>query len=165
MTCCSWPAACKRRRPWVARSAGAVRPGPVALGGHSDGATAAAFAALSLSAGTCGGPAVAAVVAYSAKPVPIRAGASASVFAVTGSADEINPPSQTRALFAEAPIPSYLLTSAGDDHAAPPTTSLRRDAIAVAVIAFLDAELLGDATARARLMTAGSRPGLVLDRR
>ena len=68
------------------RLSGAVRPGPVALAGHSDGATAAAYAALSLPAGTCGGPPVEAVVAYSAKPVPIRAGASASVFAVTGSA-------------------------------------------------------------------------------
>ena len=79
-------------RPGVVRLSGAVRPGPVALAGHSDGATAAAFAALSLSAGTCGGPAVEAVVAYSAKPVPIRAGASASVFAVTGTADVTNPP-------------------------------------------------------------------------
>ncbi len=113
--------------------AGAIRAGPVALAGHSDGATAAAFAALSLAAGTCGGPRVAAVVAYSARPVPRRAGATAPVFAVTGSADVTNPPSQTRALFAEAPTPSYLLTSAGDDHAAPPTTSPRRDAIAAAV--------------------------------
>ncbi len=145
--------------------AGAVRPGPVALAGHSDGATAAAFAALSLSAGTCGGPAVAAVVAYSARPVPIRAGASASVFAVTGSADVTNPPSQTRALFAEAPIPSYLLTSIGDDHAGPPTTSPRRDAIAAAVVAFLDSVLLGDTAARTRITAAGTRPGLVLEQR
>ncbi len=142
--------------------AGVVRSGPVALGGHSDGATAAADAALSLADGSCGGPPVTAVVAYSARPVPLRVGASAKVLAVTGSDDVTNPPARTRALFAEAPTPSYLLTSLGDDHAGPPTTSAHRDEIAVTVIDFLRAQLLGDTQARARIAVDGAAPGLVL---
>ena len=145
--------------------AGTIRPGPVALAGHSDGATAAAFAALSLAPGTCGGPAVGRWWPTPPGPCRGRADASAPVFAITGSADATNPPSQTRALFTEAPTPSYLLISVGDDHAAPPTTSPRRDAIAAAVIDFLRAQLLGDATARDRITAAGAQPGLVLEQR
>ncbi len=113
--------------------AGAVAPGHVALAGQSDGATAAAFAALSDPAGTCGGPPVVAVVAFSSNPVPLRSGADAAVLAITGSADTVNPPARTRALFDEAPSMAYLLTSLGDSHLGPSTTSPRHGEIAAVV--------------------------------
>ena len=51
--------------------AGSVGSGPVALAGQSDGATAAAFAARARL--DCPAPAIGAVVAYSAQPVPAAA--------------------------------------------------------------------------------------------
>jgi dienelactone hydrolase len=142
--------------------AGLVAAGPVALAGQSDGATAAAFAALSDPAGTCGGSTVAAVVAFSANPVPVRPGARAAVLAITGSADTVNPPARTRALFAEAPSTAYLLTSLGDSHLGPSTTSPRHGAIAAVVVDFLRATLLDSTSARRRLATDARQPGLQL---
>ena len=144
---------------------GLVRGGPVALAGQSDGATAAAFAALTDPVGRCGGPPVAGVVAFSADPVPVRPGAAATVLAVTGSADTVNPPAHTRALFDEAPPPSYLLTSAGDDHLQPSTDSPHRQAIDSVVVDYLRMTLLGDRAAAVRLLTDAHRPGLHLERR
>ena len=143
--------------------AGVVRDGPVVLAGQSDGATAAAFAALTDPVGACGGPRVAGVVAFSADPVPLRPGATATVLAVTGSADEINPPAHTRALFDEAPLPAYLLTSAGDDHLQPSTDSSHQLAIDSVVIDYLRATLLGDRAAASRMLTDANRPGLHLE--
>jgi dienelactone hydrolase len=145
--------------------AGAVRRGAVALGGQSDGATSAAFAALTDPAGTCGGPAVAAVVAFSARPVTVRPGADATVLAVTGTADPVNPPANTRALFSAAPAPAYLLTTAGDGHLAPSTTSPHRAAIDAVVVDLLRATLEHDSSARSRLAVDAARPGLTLDTR
>jgi dienelactone hydrolase len=145
--------------------AGRVRGGPVVLAGQSDGATAAAFAALADPLGACGGPPVAGVVAFSADPVPVRPGATATVLAVTGSADEVNPPAHTRALFDEAPVPAYLVTSSGDDHIQPSTDSTHRTAIDAVVIDYLRATMLGDQGARARLVGDARRPGLLLEQR
>ena len=142
--------------------AGLVARGEVALAGQSDGATAAAFAGLSDRPGTCGGPTVAAVVAFSSDPVPVRPGASAAVLAITGTADEVNPPIRTRALFAEAPSTAYLLTSLGDSHLGPSTTSPRHAEIATVVVDFLRATLLDSTRARWRLVADAQRPGLDL---
>ena len=135
----------------------------MALGGQSDGATSAAFAALTDPAGACGGPPVAAVVAFSARPVTVRAGADATVLAITGSADPVNPPANTRALFSAAPAPAYLLTTAGDGHLAPSTTSPHRAAIDAVVVDLLRATLDHDPAARSRLAIDAAQPGLTLD--
>ena len=142
--------------------AGDVAGGRVALAGQSDGATAAAFAALSDPVGACGGPPVAAVVAFSSNPVPRRAGADAAVLAITGSADAVNPPSHTRALYEEAPASAYLLTSLGDGHLAPSTDSPHHTEIAMVVVDFLRAALLDSTAARHQLVSDAHRPGLVL---
>jgi len=144
---------------------GSVRSGAVALGGQSDGATAAAFAALTDPAGACGGPPVAAVVAFSARPATVRPGAQATVLAVTGSADSVNPPAFTRALFSAAPSPAYLLTSGGDGHLAPSTTSPHRAAIDAVVVDLLRATLDHDSSARSRLAVDAAQPGLTLESR
>ncbi len=135
------------------------------LAGQSDGATAAAFAALTDPIGACGGSRVAGVVAFSADPVPVRPGATATVLAVTGSADEVNPPAHTRALFDEAPLPAYLLTSRGDDHLQPSTDSPHRSAIDAVVIDYLRATLLSDPEARVRIVADARGPGLELEQR
>jgi fermentation-respiration switch protein FrsA (DUF1100 family) len=141
---------------------GAISGGSVALAGQSDGATAAAFAGLSDPAGTCGGPPVEAVVAFSSDPVPLGRGASAAVLAITGSADSVNPPAHTRALFEEAPSPAYLLSSQGDTHLGPSTTSPRHAEIAAVVVDFLRSTMLDSPSARGRLVADAHHPGLEL---
>jgi len=145
--------------------AGVVARGPVVLAGQSDGATAAAFGALTEPAGACGGPAVAGVVAFSVDPVPVRAGATASVLAITGTADEVNPVAHTVALYAAAPRRAFLLLSAGDGHLAPSTDSPHARAIATVVVDYLDATLHDDRGAAARLVVDARVPGLTLEQR
>jgi len=152
--------------------AGTVRPGPVALAGQSDGATAAAFAALSgdpCHPGIAVAP-VAAVVAFSANPVPaaaIDAGLAAppALLAITGSADAVNPASHTRAVFDQWPATAWLLTSRGDGHLAPSTDSPHRSAIDAVVVDFLHGALDPDPTASDRMASDAAAPGLTLDHR
>jgi len=151
--------------------AGTVRPGPIALAGQSDGATAAAFAALAI--GPCRpavAPPVGAVVAFSANPVPADAvdrglAAPPAVLAITGSADSVNPPSHTRALFEQWPAAAWLLASADDGHLAPSTDSTRRASIDSVVFDFLRGTLESDPAALERMSADASVPGLSLERR
>jgi fermentation-respiration switch protein FrsA (DUF1100 family) len=144
---------------------GLVSRGAVVMAGQSDGATAAAFAALTEPVGACGGPPVAGVVAYSVDPVPVRAGASAPVLAITGTADQVNPLGHTEALYEAAPRPAFLLLSAGDGHLAPSTDSPHARAIATVVVDFLDATLREERDAWSRLVADARAPGLSLERR
>ncbi|MGZ4718057.1 MAG: alpha/beta hydrolase [Acidimicrobiales bacterium] len=152
--------------------AGTVRPGPIALAGQSDGATAAAFAALAVDpCRTAASPVpVGAVVAFSAKPVPADAidpGLThpPAALAVTGSADTVNPPSHTRDLFDQWPAEAWLVTSAGDGHLAPSTDSGRRLAIDAVVVDFLRGTLEADHAALGRMAIDASVPGLTLEHR
>jgi dienelactone hydrolase len=148
---------------------GMIRPGPVALVGQSDGATAAAFAALVPR--SCPSPPIAAVVAFSANPVPTAdlgptpSADPPALLTVTGTADAVNPPTHTRALYLQWPGPAWLLSSAGDGHLGPATDSPRHLQIATVVIDFLEAHLTGDAAAAARLDEAAATDGLTLEQR
>ena len=144
--------------------AGRVRPGPVALAGQSDGATAAAFAALT---STCAGPPVGAVIAFSAKPAPPRAGLDPAtrpaLLAVTGSADQVNPPGNTRALFDEFPARAWLLTLSGEGHLEPSTTSPHLDAVVAVAVDVLRSALADDPAAARRVAADAAGPGLTLE--
>jgi dienelactone hydrolase len=144
--------------------AGRVRVGAVGLAGQSDGATAAAYAALDP---TCPGPPVAAVVAFSARPAPVRDGidpaSEPALLAVTGSADDVNRPAETRALFDEVPQRAWLLTVDGEGHLSPSTTSPHLEAITAVAVDVLLGALDHDAAAFDRIEADGSRPGLTLD--
>ena len=108
---------------------------------------------------------MAAVLAFSAKPVAVRPGAASTLLAITGTADAVNPPANTRALFMAAPPPAYLLTSAGDDHLAPSTTSPHRAAIDEVVTDFLRQTLDGDRLAGTHMLDDAAQPGLTLSSR
>jgi len=149
--------------------AGIVRPGPIALAGQSDGATAAAFATLVPAA--CPGPAVTSVVAFSAKPVagtaidPTVAAARPALLAVTGSADTVNPASNTETLYRQWPGPAWLLTSLGDSHLGPSTDSPRHTTITAVVIDFLRATLGADPMAEYAIAADAHLAGLTLAQR
>jgi len=144
--------------------AGRVQAGPVGLGGQSDGATAAAFAALT---STCAGPPVGAVVAFSAKPAPPRAGLDPSGYpalvAITGTADEVNPASETRALFDEFPTRAWLVSTIGEGHLEPSTTSPHLADIVAVIVDVLRAALYDDPTATNRIATDASGRGLTIE--
>ena len=80
---------------------------------------------------------------------------------VQGSADTINPPDLSRMLYARLAAPKSYLDVAGATHLSlvlgdgHPARAVRR-----LIIAFLDATLRGDRTARLRLSTLGNQPGL-----
>jgi pimeloyl-ACP methyl ester carboxylesterase len=90
---------------------------PLIVAGHSDGATAAAWAGY---ASTCSTVPIRAVVALSPDDVPMtgafRFGRPAPLLAVTGTADEINPLAHTLALYGHVPTPAWLVTVDGGSH-------------------------------------------------
>ncbi len=151
--------------------AGVVRPGPVALAGQSDGATAAAFAALvTTRCSTATAVHVGGVVAFSANPVPAssvdpRLADPPALLAVTGSADTVNPASHTRALFDQWPADAWLLTVAGEGHLEPSTSSPHRAAIDAVVVDYLRGTLDGVPEAPARMAADAAVPDLTLDHR
>jgi dienelactone hydrolase len=144
--------------------AGKVRSGAVGLAGQSDGATAAAYAAL---ASTCAGPPIGAVVAFSAQPSALRPGLDPAdlpaLLAVTGSADDVNPPTRTRALFDQFPQRAWLLTTDGEGHLTPSTDSPHLPAIIAIAVDVLRAALDGDPAASGRIAIDAARPGLSLE--
>jgi dienelactone hydrolase len=144
--------------------AGKVQPGAVGLAGQSDGATAAAFAALT---STCAGPPVGAVVAFSAKPAPLRPGFDAAsapaLLAVTGSADDVNRPANTRALFDELPHRAWMLTSLGEDHLTPSTDSPHLPTITAVAVDVLRGALDHDPAAVNQIADDATSSGLTLE--
>jgi predicted dienelactone hydrolase len=78
------------------------------------------------------------------------------LLATQGSADTINPPSETNAFFAAAHAPKYLLTLLGASHLPPYTTEQPQLGVVERVTAaFLDYYLEGRASARGALAAAG----------
>lgn len=144
--------------------AGKVAPGAVGLAGQSDGATAAAYAAL---ASTCAGPSIGAVVAFSAQPSPIRPGLDPAdypaLLAVTGSVDDVNPPARTRALFDQFSQRAWLLIVTGEGHLAPSTDSPHLPDIIAVTVDVLRGALDGDPAANGQIPIDAARPGLSLE--
>jgi len=100
------------------RALHAVLPrAPLVVAGHSDGATAAAWAAY---ASTCSAVPIRAVVALSSDDVPMTAarrfGKPPPLLAMTGTADDVNPLPHTLALYQHAPSPAWLVTVDGGSH-------------------------------------------------
>ena len=95
----------------------ALEHAPLIVAGHSDGATAAAFAAY---ASTCSDVPIRGVVALSPDDVPmtgaLRFGRPAALLAMTGTADVINPLSHTEALYQHVSGPAWLVTIDGGSH-------------------------------------------------
>jgi hypothetical protein len=150
-------ASLKRQVPPALRAA--LADAPLIVGGHSDGATAAAGAAY---ASTCSTVAIRAVVALSPNDVPMtgafRFGRPPPLLAMTGSADEINPAANTLALYQHVPASAWLATIIGGRHLATFTTDpdLHRIDAMIADFVFMIAN--GDIAARARFASeAGGR--------
>ena len=126
---------------------------PLIIAGHSDGATAAAFAAY---ASTCSSVPIRAVVALSPDDVPMtgafRFGRPPALLAVTGTADEVNPLAHTLGLYQHVPGQAWLVTIDGGSHLGTFTTDpdLARISATIADFVFMTSD--GDASARTRLM-------------
>lgn len=127
---------------------GAVRrlvdPHRVAVAGQSDGGVAAFASAYD--AGYRDPRIDAAIVMSGAQLAGARVGAANGrpLLAVQGTADPINRPGNTRALFALVGRPKFLLWLIGAVHLQPYTTDLRyRAVVARATLAFLDRVLRG----------------------
>lgn len=140
---------------------GMIDPARVAVAGHSDGgetALATAFgspryrddrirAAVVLSGSALGGGG--AVFPPQSPPF----------LAVQGTADTINPPDLTKAVFDVAPRPKFLLTLLGATHLPPYTTQHRQLGVVERVtIAFLDHYLKHGSLQQ--LIAAGAAPGV-----
>ncbi len=91
--------------------------GPLFFAGHSDGATAALDATGNR---PCNGPAAVAVIALSVRWVPWRVlgNPPASLFALTGDHDTVNPSERTTSAWRNAPGPAWLATVIGASHEA-----------------------------------------------
>jgi pimeloyl-ACP methyl ester carboxylesterase len=131
----------------------ALEHAPLIIAGHSDGATAAAFAAY---ASTCSSVPIRAVVALSPDDVPMtgafRFGRPPALLAVTGTADEVNPLAHTLGLYQHVPGQAWLVTIDGGSHLGTFTTDpdLARISATIADFVFMTSD--GDASARTRLM-------------
>jgi len=141
----------------------ALRPelqhAPLIVAGHSDGATAAAWAGY---ASTCSTVPIRAVVALSPDDVPMtgafRFGRPPALLAMTGTADEINPLAHTLALYRHVPAEAWLVTVDGGSHLGTFTTDPDLARIDAEIADFVFAVADRDAGARARLMqSAGGR--------
>jgi predicted dienelactone hydrolase len=131
----------------------------IAVAGQSDGGVAALAAAF---ATRLRDPRIRAAVVYSgAQPVnvPFDYGhGRLPLLAVQGSADTINSPANTKAFFALAHQPKFLLWLLGAEHLPPYTTDRRYlDVVERATVAFLDHYLRG---APLRPLLAAAAPGV-----
>ncbi len=133
----------------------ALTDAPIIVAGHSDGATAAAAAAY---ASTCFTLPIRAVVALSPDDISIthayRFGTAPSLLAMTGAADEINPPPHTFALYEHAPTPAWLVTIDGGRHLATFTTDAELPRITAMIADFTFAMAENNSAARARFVNA-----------
>ncbi len=133
----------------------ALEGAPLIVGGHSDGATAAAGAGYS---STCSSIPIRAVVALSANNVPMtgasRFGTPPALLAMTGTADEVNPIAHTQALYQGAPVPAWLVTIDGGDHLGTFTTDPDLPRIGAMIADFIFTVADGDTAARRRFTNA-----------
>ncbi|MCU1455839.1 MAG: hypothetical protein JWN46_3985 [Acidimicrobiales bacterium] len=133
----------------------ALRNAPLIVAGHSDGATAAAGAAY---ASACSSVPIRAVVAMSANDVPmtdaLRFGTPPALLAVTGSADEVNPPAHTQALYRHVAAPAWFVTVDGGRHLATFTSDPDRTSIDALIVDFVFLVANRDEGARKRLADA-----------
>ena len=135
---------------------GLIDPSRIAIAGHSDGgetAFAVAYERRYLDYRVH-----AAIILSGAELSPDAISSrnhSAPLLAVQGSADRINPPVYTRALFADAQRPKYLLTLIDAGHLPPYTSSRpRRVLVERVTIAFLDHSFKHEPLSR--LLVAGN---------
>ena len=129
---------------------------PFIVAGHSDGATAAAWAAY---ASTCSAVRIQAVVALSPDDVPMTAayrfGTPPPLLAMTGVADEVNPLPHTLALYQHTPSPAWLVTVDGGTHLGTFTTDPDLARIDGMIADFVFKVADHDATAAARFARDG----------
>ncbi|MCU1466644.1 MAG: hypothetical protein JWM72_2572 [Actinomycetia bacterium] len=131
---------------------------PLIVGGHSDGATAAAWAGYTA---TCSAVPIRAVVALSPDNVPMtnafRFGQPPVLLAMTGTADEINPLGHTLALYEHVPAAASLVTIDRGTHLGTFTTDpdLARIDAMIADFVFMVADHEGGARARLTQLTGG----------
>jgi hypothetical protein len=130
---------------------------PLIVGGHSDGATAAAFAGY---ASSCSTTPSRGVVAMSPNDVPMSAayrfGTPPPLLAMSGAADEINPLPNTLALYHQVPGPAWLVTVDGGRHLATFTTDPDLARLEACVVDFVVMVTEHDANARRRLTNASA---------
>jgi predicted dienelactone hydrolase len=141
-------------RPPAALS-GALAHAPLVFAGHSDGATAAAWAGYSTNA--CAGPTPSVVVALSSDDVRVKGagqGALPALLAATGTDDQINPVANTERLWLHVPRPAWLLTVDGGTHLGTFTTDPDRARVDAVIAAFVLAHTVDPSVAR-RLVVKG----------
>jgi predicted dienelactone hydrolase len=139
---------------------GIVDPSRIAVSGHSDGGDTTL--AVAYGGGYRDGRIKAAMVLSGAEMPgtgqPYFARGGPPLLAVQGTADPINPPSQTNAFFAAAPRPKYLLELPGATHLAPYTGQQPELGIVERVtLGFLDRYLKADLSARSVITVRGNR--------
>lgn len=135
--------------------AGALAHAPLVFAGHSDGATAAAWAGYSML--DCTGPKSAAIVALSSDDIrsqDVLRGSSPALLAATGTDDEINPVANTVSLWLHVPRPAWLLTVEGGTHLGTFTTDPDRARVDVIIAAFILAHTV-DLKAATRVIVSG----------
>jgi len=137
----------------------ALQHAPLIVAGHSDGATAAAWAGY---AATCSTIPIRAVVALSPNDVPMtgafRFGLPPPLLAMTGTADQVNPPANTLALYQHVPPPAWLVTVDDGTHLGTFTTDPDLTRIDAMIADFVFMVANHDGSARARLThAAGAR--------
>jgi dienelactone hydrolase len=142
---------------------GLIAPRQIAVSGQSDGGDTALGAAYDPRFRDAR---IRAAVILSGAEIPFLspfriALGSPPLLATQGTADTINPPSDTQAFYDSAPRPKFLLQLLGASHLPPYTYQEPQLRIIERVtIAFLDRCLKHLPGARTRMFTAGERPGV-----
>jgi predicted dienelactone hydrolase len=142
---------------------GAINPHRVGIVGHSDGGDVT----LATAANTCcRDPRVTAAVILSGAELSSFGGSyygagSVPLLVVQGSADTVNLPADSQALYDAAPQPKYFLDLLGADHRGPYLGGGTDESIVIAVtVDFLDGYLDGDSSKLGALTAAGTQPGV-----
>jgi fermentation-respiration switch protein FrsA (DUF1100 family) len=142
--------------------AGLVAAARIGVAGHSDGGVAALGVGFNT---CCRDGRVTAVVLGSADEQTFPSGSyfppgSPPMLVIQGDHDPINPPADSRQLFADGRTPKYLLWLLDAGHLEPFSTDVAHLAVVEAVtIAFFDRYLKGEADG-VRRMETGTLPGL-----
>ncbi|HEY5077059.1 MAG TPA: hypothetical protein VIJ48_06120, partial [Acidimicrobiia bacterium] len=135
--------------------AGALAHAPLVFAGHSDGATAAAWAGYSTL--DCTGPKPTAIVALSSDDIRsqrVPRGSSPALLAATGTDDKINPVANTVSLWLHVPRPAWLLTIEGGTHLGTFTTDPDRTRVDALIAAFILAHTV-DLNTATRIIGSG----------